>query len=346
MIQRSHEPAPAAVAVAPRVWLLFALQLPATPSNARVKTWRRLQRMGAVALRGSLYVLPSSAQGLENFQWLTAEVEALNGQASVFEATSPNGLEDGQLVEQFQKARAADFKAIEKDLRKAQTTAKRKGPRIDASKMLRLLEDRLAAITAIDFFAAPGRDSAVEALQVLATMLRPAPVAVERQTTPGVDVNEYRHRLWVTRPRPGVDRMASAWLISRFIDRQAKFAFSPDPAEFADGVPFDMYGTGFGHRGDRCTFEVLQSHFAIGDAAARRIGEIVHDLDLDDDRFRLAQTPGVRAMVDGLQKAFVNDDDLLRQGIVLFDAVYRGLQEAAPASRGKTLRLRNSGGSK
>ena len=143
------------------------------------------------------------------------------------------------------------------------------------------------------------------------------------------DPEAYRNRVWVTRPRPGVDRFASAWLIRRFIDRDAAFVFAESPDRYPEAVPFDMYqAAGFRHDGDLCTFEVLQERFGVRDAAARRIGEIVHDIDLKENRYNSPHAPTVAHLVEGLRASFPDDPTLLEQGMVMFEALYRSLQTA------------------
>jgi len=124
--------------------------------------------------------------------------------------------------------------------------------------------------------------------------------------------------------------MASAWLIRRFIDPDARFAFADDPASVPkDGVPFDMFGVELSHRGNRCTFETLQKEFGVEDAAVDRLGAIVHDLDLKDGLFGAPEGPAVSALIDGLQTLYEDDDTLLAQGSILFEALYRGFQQSA-----------------
>ena len=158
--------------------------------------------------------------------------------------------------------------------------------------------------------------------------------SVERRSA---DMKEYQHRTWVTRPRPGVDRFSSAWLIRRFIDPAAQFAFASSPDRVPDAIPFDMYQSGgFRHEGERCTFEVLLERFAIADPAVRQIGEIVHDLDLKDDRFRSAHAPTIGLLVEGLRASFHEDAQLLEQGIALFEALYQSLRPGKNPKTGKS----------
>ncbi len=185
-------------------WLLLALQLPAHPSNARVKTWRRLQQIGAIALKGSLYTLPNSAQAVEDFEWLRTEVQGLKGQASIFAAGSLDALEDSTIVEQFRKARDGDYKILIKALKAAQVRARRSSARSpEPGKILRQLEERLTHIRQIDFFAAPARTLAERELAALDALVRPRIEETDVVEEATVTLAEYQSRLWITRPRPG-----------------------------------------------------------------------------------------------------------------------------------------------
>jgi hypothetical protein len=329
-------------------WLLLVLQLPARPSNARVKTWRRLQQLGAVPVKNAAYVLPNSAQALEDFEWLRAEIESVKGQANIFSASSIDGVDSDDIVEQFRTARAADYKRLLKDVRLTQKRVTRASNRDDdLIRKVRQLRERLTHVRAIDFFSAPGGEGVEREIRVVEHAVRRTAESAGTDAVRHLDPKEYRARLWMTRPRPGVDRFASAWLISRFIDPEATFDFVDDPGSVEDAVPFDMFGTGFGHEGDLCTFEVLATRFRIADPAVRRIGEIVHDLDLKEDRFRAPQAAGVGVVVEGLRAAFKDDSELLRQGIILFDALYRGFEPPTSRSRRRTQsQSRKHGGSK
>jgi hypothetical protein len=318
-------------------WLLLALQFPTHPSNARVKTWRRLQQLGAIQLKGSLYVLPNNPHSFEDFEWLRVEVEALKGQASIFTAAAVGGVTDQQLIAQFQAARDADFLQLLKDVRALQTRI-RKLPVEERARAVRHLSDKLEKLRAIDFFSAPQRVPAEREYEALVRLLEPVPRTSNAASTSSLAVADYQQRTWVTRPRPGVDRLGSAWLISRFIDRQATFEFADDAGELAGAIPYDMFSGGFGHEGEHCTFEVLQTRFGIEDAAVSALAEIVHDVDLKDERYRLPQAAGVATLIDGLRLALDDDSELLREGVALFEALYRGLQ-SRPTNRPRRAKL-------
>src|SRR5262245_18019362 len=263
-------------------WLLLVLQLPTQPSNARVKTWRRLQQLGAISVKHSVYVLPNSAQAVEDFEWLRSEIQGMKGHASIFTAASLDGIEERDIVEQFRSIRAEDYRLFRRELARHKPHDRHAKRRTDRLRNARQLRERLTEIRQIDFFSAPGADEAERELRALE---RANDNANHRQSPSAEQLNrkDYKRRLWVTRPRPGVDRFASAWLIRRFIDPDARFGFVSEGKPVKGAVAFDMYSTGFRHERDLCTFEVLQTRFGIADATVRRIGEIVHDIDLKEE---------------------------------------------------------------
>jgi len=310
-------------------WLLLAHQLPTRSSNARVKTWRRLQQIGAVPSRNSVYVLPNTEPCREDFEWLRSEVVALGGEATVFaaDAISEGGTEE--IVAVFRRAREQEYRALKSDVdRLLPAGGKEKAWRASAkgrlaSRTLRGLHDRLHAIERIDFFNAAARGETAVSLGRLERAVRgrqPSAAAAPAASSPA----GFRGRRWVTRRRPGVDRMASAWLIRRFIDPAAEFAFV-DHAGDTD-VPFDMYSGEFSHHGDACTFEVLAERFQLRSAAVGTVGRLVHDLDMKDAKYGLPEAAAVGRMVEGLQALHADDATLLEHGIAMFDALARSFE--------------------
>jgi hypothetical protein len=311
-------------------WLLLAHQLRTRPSNARVKTWRRLQQIGAVPTRNSVYVLPNTEQCREDFAWLRSEIVALGGEATVFSADALGGASDGEIVALFQRTRDADYRSFIRDAgrvlpsprgRLAATPAGR-----DAfQRTLAGLRQKLADIQAIDFFHAPRRQDAAAALARLEELGNAQKRPAAGGTSAMLSAADFQKRRWVTRPRPGVDRMASAWLIQRFIDPQASFGFVDHPAE--TDVPFDMYVGEFSHHGSHCTFETLADRFGLVGDAVTRIGHIVHDLDMKDSRYASPEVPAVGRMVEGLRRMHEDDHVLIGHGIGMFEALARSFQE-------------------
>ena len=318
-----------------RRWLLFVHQLPSNPSNLRVRTWRRLQQLGAIPIKQAVYVLPDTPGTREDFEWLKVEVKGAGGDASVFTADSIDALSDDALMDEFRRSREDAYSALGRDVEKAlkQTSRNRqpraiRGPGID--RPLQVFRERLAAIEKIDFFGSAGRDRVTALLQQLVNRSTAGRVAGTSAPAASGDATAYRGRLWITRPRPGVDRMASAWLIRRFIDPQARFGFATDPDAIPEqAVPFDMFGVEFSHQGDGCTFETLCSTFGIRGPSIARLKAIVHDLDLKDSRFDALDAPTVGAMIEGLQLAYADDEALLAQGMTLFESLYRAFEQSA-----------------
>jgi hypothetical protein len=318
-------------------WLLLAHQLPPRPTNLRVVVWRRLQHVGAVALRNSLYVLPNTTETREDFEWIKTEIRSRGGQVSIFSAQAVDGSTDEELEASFRTARSAEYGALINEvnlLEKGLTSKRQRLSRIAVQRNIAKMRERFRALKATDFFGAAEAGDAQASVERLEQLLQP------EQLTPAqngqLDARFFRRRVWVTRPRPGIDRMASAWLIRRFIASDAKFAFGAVTAR--DQVPFDMPDVEFGHHGSDCTFETLVRRFGVSDATARRIGQLVHDLDLKESRYGLADAPTVGRLVEGLRQAAKSDAELLEQGITMIEALYRSFiteTEHPPARRNR-----------
>jgi hypothetical protein len=318
-----------------RRWLLFIHQLPSHPSNLRVTTWRRLQQIGAILLKQAVYALPDTPDSREDLEWLKTEVKAAGGDASVFAADNVDAWSEDELVEEFRRARQETYDELARDveqaLKRASGARRPKGTRAPAlRRLLDIFRERVVAAEKIDFFGSAGRDRVLTLIRQLEDRISGAsrPPAPAQASSSG-RMASLQGRLWITRPRPGVDRMASAWLIRRFIDRQARFGFAADRESVPDrGVPFDMFGVEFSHQGDGCTFETLCSVFAIDGPALSRIAALVHDLDLKDGKFGAPESSTVSAMIEGLQLAYQDDTALLEQGMTLFDSLYRSFEQS------------------
>jgi hypothetical protein len=305
--------------------------LPTRPAAARIKTWRRLQQLGSVAIKNSVYVLPNTAQAREDFEWLRAEVIAAKGQASIMTADALTAAEDEEIRAAFLKQRAIEYDALREEIDKTLRGLKSRAagsPRLAAERALRSGRNELGRLDAMELIPAEARAHAVEALDRLDARLAPEHERISAMPALATRRDSYTARTWVTRPRPGVDRMSSAWLIQRFIDPTARFAFSAEPPAATDKkrIAFDMFGVAFGHQGDRCSFEVLCDHFSIDDKAVRHIARIVHDVDLKEDRYSLPEAPVVARMVEGLRATHADDHALLTHGMSMFAALYESLR--------------------
>jgi hypothetical protein len=317
-------------------WLLLAHQLPTRPSNARVKTWRRLQQVGAVPARNSVYVLPNTEPCREDFEWLRTEIVALGGEATVFAADALNVDGTDDIEAAFRKARDADYHELTREAERLTAQARSKGHKaahVDAlARGVHHLRERLDGIRGIDFCHAPAGDAAADAVAALEQRLA-GPMPDRKERSVRISPKEFLNRRWVTRPRPGVDRMASAWLVRRFIDPRATFGFVDRPT--GSEVPFDMYTGDFSHQGARCTFEVLARQFGIADATVVRLSEIVHDLDMKENRYDVPEAAAVSRLVEGLRQVHADDATLLEQGMAMFEALARSF-EASLAPKRKT----------
>jgi hypothetical protein len=241
----------------PPRWLLLFHQVPPKPDYLRVKVRRRLQRIGAAALKSTVYVLPNTADGLEDFSWLAREISAMGGSAIVCETAFVAGITDEE-VEAMLNAEIANAGET---------------PR--------------------------------------------APLAT---IPPG--------STWVTRTGVNVDRIASAWLIGRFIDPVARFKFVPARGyrPQAGELRFDMFEAEFTHEGDSCTFQTLHARFGPRNGALAAIGEIVHDIDCKDDRFARPETPGIASVIRGIVKTYDDDEQRLARGAAVFEDLYASLE--------------------
>lgn len=303
-------------------WLLLLHQLPTRSSSARVRIWRRLLGIGAVQIRQSAYVLPNRGAAREDLEWVKSEIVGLGGAATLFAADAVDDVTDAELVAACREARAHDIASLQRRCvtwlqRSERHAARKQPPPQDLAREARALVAEWRAVTAITYFDTPGMTETEDIVQQIAQRSsgrQPSPAAAA-----SIDLRAYQGRTWVTRPRPGVDRMATAWLIRTHIDPKARFTFADTPPSSA--VAFDMYGAEFGHHDDRCTFEVVAAQFGLRSQRVQWIGRIVHDLDLREQRYGEPEAPGVALMVEGLRRTHGDDGALLEHGIALFESL-------------------------
>jgi len=312
-------------------WLLLIHQLPPKPAYLRVKVWRRLQSLGAVAIKNSVYVLPKTDGTLEDFQWVAREIVKAGGEATICTASFMEGLSDEQVETIFRAARDADYSQFAEDARELfnsvprRTRNARDEDRSAFETDVNRLRKRLAFIAAMDFFGAPGRNVAEAVMLQLESRLGPSQVHLPGKGKSEVlDVAGFKGRTWVTRKGVFVDRIACAWLIRRFIDTQAAFRFVSDTHHTSSSgeVRFDMFEGEFTHEGDLCSFEVFLKRFFSKDRILAQIGKMVHDLDLKDSKFRIPETAGLGSLLAGVAATYKADKDRLEAGGVLFDHLY------------------------
>ena len=302
-------------------------QLPPKPVGLRVKVWRRLQQQGAIAIKNSVYALPLSDAAREDFQWLAREIAEHGGEATVCAAELVEGLTDAQVQALFNAARDAQYAELTTEARQLMTAGARR--RSDQAWPLEVskLRKRLEEIVAIDFLGAPGRmpaEALVVRLEELLAKRSTEPTGSSSSPVKAVP----REAVWVTRRGIHVDRMASAWLIRRFIDPAARFRFvDPRNHRHEPGeLRFDMFEAEFTHEGDLCTFEVLLSRFGLTSPALRAIGEMVHDVDLKDSKFARPETPGFERTIAGIALGHAQDEDRLARESALLDDLHTAFE--------------------
>lgn len=304
-------------ATAIRAWLMLAMKLPVDAASARVRIWRRLNGLGAAQVRNGFYALPNNAECREDFEWLRREIEEAGGEALTLEATLMAGMSDDDMRAAFNAARNEDYEQL---IESAGDLARERP--IDRGQVERLRRS-FERIEAIDFFGADARARADTALAALES--NPTSRTTEPHVTAGRGLPV--GRVWVTRADPRIDRLASAWLLRRFVDPKVRFKFVADP-HYKPGkgeVRFDMFEAEYTHRGDRCTFEVLIDEAKLVDPALKAIGEIVHDIDIKDGKYRREEAAGVARMIAGLARRHADDHKRTERAMAMFDDLYASL---------------------
>jgi hypothetical protein len=265
-------------------------------------------------LGNSGYLLPNDAPNREKFEWLATTIRGARGDASVVEVQSIDNCATPQLKKRFLEARAEDYRELLSEAEAARSS------KVSPTQVARFGQ-RFQEICAIDFFGSPMRDQVERAVATLNSAGSLGPETVK------ASLGAYRSRIWITRPRPGIDRVMSAWLIRKYIDRRARFIFAAEKEKPKNAVPFDMYEGGFGHRGEDCTFETLTKAFRIRDKSVQVLGQIVHDADLFDEKFGRKEGFGIDAVMKGWAQQDMNDAELLQRGMQLAEGLYQSLRK-------------------
>jgi hypothetical protein len=299
-------------------WLLLLFSLPTNRNTERVAVWRRLKRMGALQIKTSTYLLPDEPAQYEQFQWLAQQIRDYGGESTLVRAQEIEGQTREKVVAMFNESRAKDYAVLRKTLQSF-ITRQPKMDSEDAASELERLTRQFRGIREVDFFdSARGHD--------VAMLLRRAEGPKRSRQLEPLDAKKYQGRTWLTRPRPEIDRVGSAWLISKFIDHKPRFVFAAKPEAVPNAIPFDMLDAEFSHHGDCCTFETLVKRFALSDKSVVKIGEMIHDADLDDARFQRVEAVGIDRVLKGWAKEGLPDEEILRRGFQCFDALHTFLQ--------------------
>jgi hypothetical protein len=332
MIQLYHLLGGASVmANARQTWLFLIHQLPPKPDYLRVKIRRRLQKIGAIAVKNTVYALPNRDDKREDFVWVLKEIIKDGGEGLICESTLIDGLSDRELIGQFNRVCNESYSASIALARRLLQRLERGAPapefmRECAGEISRLRQ-AINETAALDFFDAEEHKNAVAAIARVEAGMKTRTVSKGRTGTKGPSVHAFQKRVWVTRANIFVDRIASAWLIVRFIDKRAAFKFvDEDGYKPREGeLRFDTSEGEFTHSGDRCTFEVLCQEFKITEPAIQTLGQIIHDIDLKDDKFGREEAPGIAMALRGFRSKYVKDEQRLTAGLEFFDALYDDL---------------------
>jgi len=299
-------------------WLLLLFSLPTNRNTERVAVWRRLKKMGAVQIKTSTYLLPDEPAQYEQFQWLAQQIRDYRGDSTLVRAQEIEGLTKEKVVSLFNTARDKEYADLRKALQGFISRGRKSNAEFAAAELERLTK-QFRELRQIDFFDSPrGHD--------VAMLLRRAEGPRRSAKLRTLEAKKYCGRTWLTRPRPEIDRVGSAWLISKFIDPKARFVFAPTAQAVPETIPFDMLDAEFSHHGNCCTFETLVKRFAISDKALTKIGEMIHDADLDDARFQRVEAVGIDRVLKGWAKEGLPDEEILRRGFECFDALYAFLR--------------------
>ncbi len=299
-------------------WLLLLYNLPSGRSSARVGIWRKLKKSGALQVNTSAHLLPNRPDLLEKFQWLAQEIRHAGGDATLAFVSEVDGVGNAGLIRRFDEAQAAEYAGIATDTR-ALIDRRNEVPDEMIQVEVGKLRARFGEIAKNDFF---GCTAAATTASLIDQAANPT---ASREAPSVLSPDHFTGKTWLTRPRPAIDRIGSAWLILRHIDAGARFIFASDPADHPDALPFDMTGVEFGHRADDCTFETLLKRFGLNDASLAKLGEMIHDADLDDGKFQTVEAFGLDRVFKGWATSGIHDDEILARGLLCFDGLHQSL---------------------
>jgi hypothetical protein len=310
---------------APAGWLLLVISLPSNRATPRMRVWRALKGLGAAVLRDGVYLLPDSPSAHVAFTQQAAAVKRSGGTAQVLRVDAPAVEQDRQFRALFD--RAADYARILQNARKLKSDL---SPRrhAAASRSMKQLRREYESIHATDYFPGPAALQAGELLaEVEMALTAPGEPSMQTGCIPQLNRKDYRGRTWATRARPWVDRLASAWLIKRFIDPKARIVWFKDPKTCPRrALGFDFDGAAFTHVGARVTFEVLLASFALeGDKGLERLGQLVHYLDVGG--VPVPEAVGLETILNGARRQHTDDDRLLGEAAKTFDYLYNAFSQ-------------------
>lgn len=301
----------------------LVLSLPTRNSTVRMRVWRALKETGSGVLRDGVYVLPAGSAGVAVLTGVESEIRSAGGFAMTVELKLKKAQQIAQVRSLFD--RSSDYGELVRKLSAVQSSLARLGPR-KAHTAVQRLQRSFDKLSEIDFYPGEARRQAADAIAALKQRLdqvfpRGEPRPSKRQPRQ-VNGTKYQNRVWATRKDPWVDRLASAWLIKRFIDRNARFVWMDRPRERpSKAIGFDFDGAQFTHVDDRVTFEVLLTSFGLhNDPALAAIGAAVHFLDIGG--IPVADAKGLETLLRGIKEKARDDDALLAEAMRILDHFY------------------------
>lgn len=310
-------------------WLILTATLPTTPSGLRVRVWRALKATGAGTLREGVYVLPATAPSALALRELAKTIADAGADAHLLELRARDEAQEQAFRALFDRSEHyAELLQAVKDARKGIV----KATEAELHKTLRSLEQQLQQIQASDFFPSEDGTRCADAVTTLRREIElhlspdePSPV---KAVVPSLAIADYQGRTWATRKRPWVDRLATAWLVSRFIDKSPSFIWLSDPKKCPKtALGYDFDGATFTHVGELVTFEVVARSFGLGEKPALvRLGQLVHYIDVGG--IPLDEAPGIEMIVRGLQAQHGDDDQLLEAAFAFFDTLHAASKAA------------------
>ncbi|KKO19644.1 MAG: chromate resistance protein [Candidatus Brocadia sp.] len=315
-------------------WILFIHQIAQDAPTLRVKVWRNLKKYGAVLFKNAVYVIPHTKQHEEMLQWLCKQIRDEGSDASLFITKSMNKTQDEEMIQCFREVCNKEYRALITacdDMAKKAEQMEETGSITDSAiselkKGVNEILKNTEETARTDFFHAPQKERLIKKTEFLEKKLADWQKTSKREVSlihKAYHRKDFFGRKWVTRKDVFIDRMASAWLIRKFIDPKARFIFLSDDKIVKDAIPFDMYGSAFTHQGEDCTFETLIKAFGLKDPALQPIAEIVHDIDLEDDKYGRKETEGIEHIIRGLKQQQKDDKELIEKGSGIFDALYQ-----------------------
>ena len=317
----------------PLSWLLFFYSVPSKPVSNRMKVWRKLMKAGAAQLKGSVYILPDTEEHYEILQWLVSEISGMKGEGAFVRTEKIETMKNSEIITLFSEQRGSDYRETRKSLDDLERRlgSIQKGAMVQNMKAISKQFDKLVkeydGTVAVDFFHSNEGKRLVERIVYLKSqiMVLSSAEAKKENRIQTMDIAKYQGRLWVTRRKPFIDRMASAWLIRKFIDSKAVFGFIDEKEIDAldkNSSAFDIRGGEFTHSGDMCTFEVLTKAFGLKGKILRKMSEIVHDLDMRDDKYKASEAKGLEDILSGIRKSAKDDAEALKKGMAVFEMLY------------------------